>query len=313
MGGGGGGVFSSYTPDEYKEKIREAREKTHDEAFETSVSEIINRLLVEYNNRDVEAIREHLEEIKEIIKEENVGTIQLLFGGSVSKHTYVDGLSDVDVLMTIDKSDLSELPPKKVLEYISSRLKEKLVGVQTINAGKLAVTVVFSDEIKIQILPAIKRGDGFKISTEKGNEWSNIIRPDKFATKLTELNQSQGAKVVPVIKLAKGIIAQFPENQELTGYHVESIAIEAFKRYPESMPKTTTKAMLKYFFKKAIEIVKTPIKDKTGQSINVDNYLGPENSPERLKISYTLNRMYGRMKNADAISSIEEWSAILEE
>lgn len=312
MGGGGGGVFSSYSPDEYKEKIREAREKTRDEAFETSLSEIINRLLADYNKRDVEAIGEHLEEIKEIIKEENVGTIQLLFGGSVSKHTYINGLSDVDVLMTIDKSDLFGLPPKKVLEYVSSRLKEKLVDVQDIKVGKLAVTVVFSDSIMIQILPAIKHGEGFMISTEKGNEWSNIIRPDKFATKLTEVNQSYNGKVVPVIKLAKGIIAQLPKNQQLTGYHVESIAMEAFKRYPESKPKTT-KAMLTYFFKRAAEIVKTPIRDKTGQSIHVDDHLGLESSPERLKISYTLNRMHGRMKNADAIASVEEWSAILEE
>jgi len=312
MGGGGGGVFSSYSPDKYKEKIREAREKTRDEAVETLVSKIIDRLLADYNRRDVEAIGEHLEEIKEIIKEENVGTIQLLFGGSVSKHTYINGLSDVDVLMTIDKSDLSGLPPKKVLEYVSSKLKEKLVDVQDIKVGKLAVTVVFSDDIMIQILPAIKHGEGFMISTEKGNEWSNIIRADKFATKLTEVNQSYNGKVVPVIKLAKGIIAQFPENQQLTGYHIESIAMDAFKRYPESKPKTT-KAMLTYFFKRATEIVKIPIKDKTGQSIHVDDYLGLESSPERSKMSYTLNRMYGRMKNADAIASVDEWSAILEE
>jgi hypothetical protein len=312
MGGGGGGVFSSHSPDKYKEKIKEAREKTRKEAVETLVAEIINKLLADYNRRDVEAIREHLEEIKEIIKDEDVGTIQLLFGGSVSKHTYLNGLSDVDVLMTIDKSDLSELPPKKVLEYVSSILKERLVDAQDIKVGNLAVKVVFSDGIMIEILPAIKHGEGFMISTEKGNEWSNIIRPDKFATRLTEVNQSCNGKVVPVIKLAKGIIAQFPENQQLTGYHVESIAIEAFKRYPESKPKTT-KAMLTYFFKRATEIVKTPIRDKTSQSIHVDDYLGPENSPERSKINNNLNRTYERMKNADASTSVGEWSAILEE
>ena len=78
------------------------------------------------------------------------------------------------------------------------------------------------------------------------------------------------------------------------------------------MPKTA-KAMLKYFFKRAKDIVKTPIKDKTGQSINVDEYLGPENSVKRSQISNTIDRMYRRMKNADTIGSIAEWSEILGE
>jgi predicted nucleotidyltransferase len=309
--GGGGGVFSQYTPDEYKEKIRETTRTTRDEAFETAVSEMINELLAEYNSRDVEAVSEHLDEIKEIIKEEIAGTIQLLFGGSVSKHTYVDGLSDIDVLVTIDKSDLSDLSPKKVLEYVSSRLEDGLRGVEDISVGKLAVTVVFSDGIEIQLLPAIKHDEGVKIPTGKGDDWSNIIRPDKFAARLTKVNQSHGSKVVPVVKLVKGIISQFPENQQLTGYHIESIAIEAFKRYPDS--RQTTKAMLRYFFKRAKDIVKTPIRDKTGQSINVDEYLGPENSARRSQTSYTLDGMYRRMKNADTIGSIDEWSEILGE
>lgn len=309
--GGGGGVFSRYTPDDYKEKIRETTKTTRDEAFETTVSEMINKLLAEYNSRDVEAVKEHLDEIKEIIKEEIAGTLQLLFGGSVSKHTYVDGLSDIDVLVTIDKSDLYDLSPKKVLEYVSSRLEESLLGVEDISVGKLAVTVVFSDGIEIQLLPAIKHGEGVKIPTGKGDDWSNIIRPDKFAARLTKVNQSHGAKVIPVVKLVKGIISQFPENQQLTGYHIESIAIEAFKRYPDS--RQTTKAMLRYFFKRAKDIVKTPIRDKTGQSINVDEYLGPENSVRRSQTSYTLDRMYRRMKNADTIGSIAEWSEILGE
>ncbi len=310
--GGGGGVFSQYTPDKYKEKIRESLRTTRDEAFETEVAKFINELLAEYNSRDVEAVKEHIDEIKEIIEEEIGGTINLMFGGSVSKHTYVDGLSDVDVLVTIDKSDLSDLSPKEVLEYVGSRLSESLGNVQDIRVGNLAVTVVFSDGIEMQFLPAIKRGEGVKIPTGTENNWSNVIRPDKFAKRLTEVNQTNSGKVIPTVKIVKGINLQFPENQQLTGYHIESIAIEAFKRYPDSMPKTT-KTMLQYFFKRAKDIVKTPITDKTGQSINVDEYLGPENSVKRSQISYTIDRMYRRMKNADTIGSIAEWSEILGE
>ena len=43
--GGGGGVFHSRTPDDYKREIREIRDKTKDEAFETDVNEKINENL----------------------------------------------------------------------------------------------------------------------------------------------------------------------------------------------------------------------------------------------------------------------------
>ena len=57
--------------------------------------------------------------------------------------------------------------------------------------------------------------------------------------------------------------------------------------------------------------VKKPIKDKTNQSIHVDDDLGPENSPQRLRVSYTLDRIGRRMRNADEVGSIEEWESIL--
>jgi len=312
LGGGGGGVFNNHSPEEYQRKIRESLEKTRDEAYETEVAKFINEILADYNSRDVEAVRDHLDEIKEMIEEDIGGTTNLLFGGSVRKNTYVEGLSDVDILVTIEKSELSDLPPKDILEYVSSKLEENLVNIEDIRVGNLAVTVIFSDGIEIQLLPAIKRGDGFKIPTGRGNDWSKVIRPDKFATRLTEVNQLNSEKVIPAIKLVKGINSQFPENQQLTSYHIESIAIEAFKSYPDSKPKTT-KTMLEHFFEKASETVKSPIKDKTGQSINVDEYLGPENSVNRFQISHALDRVYRRMKNADTVGSVEEWKSILGE
>jgi len=170
--------------------------------------------------------------------------------------------------------------------------------------------VMFTDNTEIQFLPAIKRGEGFKIPTENGDSWSNIIRPDKFAKRLIDINQLCGAKVVPVVKLVKGINSQLPDSQQLKGYHIESLAIEIFKSYPESSP-TTTKEMLKYFFEKGRDLIKTPIRDKTGQSINVDEYLGLENSKDRLGLSNTLDIYYRRMNNADTIGDISKWKNIL--
>lgn len=309
--GGGGGVFGGdYTPEKYKEIIRKSRESTQDAQFETTVNEKINERLAGYS-RDSDTTREHLNEIKEIIEEDTIGTTEMRYGGSVSKHTYVDGLSDVDVLVIIDKSELSDSSPQEVLEYIKTKLTDvNSRNIENISVGKLAVTVKFSGGEEIQLLPAIRRGEGYRIPAQKGDKWSDIIRPDKFVTKLTEVNQNCNGKVVPVVKLVKGILSQLPEDQQLNGYHIESIAIEVFKSYPDSNPKTP-KAMLRYFFEKAKDVVKSPIEDKTNQSIHVDDYIGPKDSPERMRISYTLDRIARKMKNADEVGSSEEWESIL--
>jgi len=308
--GGGGGVFHSRTPDDYKRKIREIREKSKDEAFDIAVNEKINEKLGDYNSRDTESHREHLNEIKQIIEAEKDGTVELKFAGSVSKHTYVDGLSDVDILVLVNNSELADKTPNEIKNYIKSRLQQKLKNVNEIRVGSLAVTVRFSDSTEIQLLPAIQKGDGYRIPTEKGDNWSNITQPDKFASKLTESNQACGQKVVPVIKIAKSINAQLPEDQQLSGYHIESLAIKIFRNYPDNASRTP-KAMLKYFYEQAKDKVKTPIQDSSRQSIHVDDELGPENSARRLRTSYTLYRISNRMKNADASTNSEEWEKIL--
>jgi len=312
MGGGGGGYFGGdYTPSKYKEILRESQSTTENTEYEAEVSEIISQRL-SGSVRDSDITSEHLDELQEVIEEEGVGTVEMKFGGSVKKHTYVDGLSDVDVFLCIDKTDLADASPAEVLNYVKNRIvKANLSDVQEVSVGKMAVTVTFTNGEQIQLLPTIRKGDGYKISDGKG-EWSNVVRPDKFASKLTEVNQQNNSKVVPVIKLAKGIISQLPENQQLSGYHVESMAIEIFKSYPENEPRTP-KAMLRYFFEHAKDVVKTPIKDKTNQSIHVDDDLGPENSPERIRASYTLDRVSRKMKNADEVRSTEEWEEILGE
>lgn len=308
--GGGGGVFHSKSPNEYKREIREIRKQSKDEAFETTVNDKINEKLGEYNARDTEAHREHLADIKEVLEEDGYGTLDLKFAGSVSKHTYVDGLSDVDVLVLVDNSELADKTPNEIKEYIKSKLQERLSDIGEIRMGSISVTVKFNDGSEIQLLPALKKGEGYKIPSEKGDTWSQVTKPDKFASKLTEVNQSCGQKVVPVIKIAKSIIGQLPEDQQLSGYHVESLAIKIFSNYPADASKTP-KAMLSYFFEKARDEVRNPIKDSTGQSIHVDDYLGPEDSAPRIRRGYALQRIYNRMRTADISGNGEEWEKIL--
>ncbi len=65
--------------------------------------------------------------------------------------------------------------------------------------------------------------------------------------------------------------------------------------------------MLPVLFEKAKELVLAPIRDSTGQSVHVDEYLGEADSQERRNVSHLLNRTFKRMRNASAAQSDSQW------
>src|SRR5437879_7713289 len=102
MGGSGGGFFGGSTDaDDLIRKGRDAEVKASNTEFDSEVSAEISSLHPQINNRDVEAVNTHLDGIKSALEKNIEGTIDLLFGGSVARHTYVDGLSDVDSLVLL--------------------------------------------------------------------------------------------------------------------------------------------------------------------------------------------------------------------
>src|SRR5579864_1800918 len=90
----------------------DTEQRTSIPAFEGQVSSLLTGLLGEYNARDASLVQERLDEAKQVLKEDIGGTVDQLFGGSVAKHTYVDGLSDIDSLVTINDSDLEGQSPR---------------------------------------------------------------------------------------------------------------------------------------------------------------------------------------------------------
>jgi len=304
MGGAGGLFHGSDKPEELFRKVRESESKTGDQTFETEVGGYIGSLLAKYNERS-EIVREHLETIKKALEKEIDGTVDLLFGGSVARHTYVDGISDVDALVVLNKSELVDKSPEEVKGYFLNRLNVQLPNT-LIEEGTLAVTVKYTD-IEIQLLPALRSKEGFRIADSSGRGWS-IIKPLKFAERLTRANQEMGGKLIPTIKLAKSIISALPKSRQLEGYHTESLAIRIFQDYDG--PKSP-KAMLTHFFCNAGQHIKNPIKDVTGQSIYLDSYLGEADSINRKVVGDSLTRIGRRMKNGDGARSLRQWQEIL--
>jgi hypothetical protein len=288
-----------------REETQKLESELAQQKYEVEVAEAISIALGEINGRDIANTTRHLEQIKKALESEIDGSLDLLFGGSVAKHTHVDGLSDVDTLVILNKSELSDKPPDDVQSYFAELLRSKLPGC-SVTAGRLAVTVV-KDGDEIQLLPALREKDGLKIPSGVAARWSRV-RPEAFTEDLTKANQESGGKIVPMIKLAKSIISQLPDQFQLSGYHVEALAVKAFRGYKGPM---TTKAYLHEFFRRAPNLLQNPIPDVTGRSDYIDKYLGAAGGPERIAAGRVFERVRHAMDNADKDRSVKAWADLI--
>lgn len=311
MGGSGSNSSSSYRFDsaaarkDMRQELVKLEADLERQKLDVEVAEILSELLADMNSRDAEGNSRTLNAIKKALEKEIDGTIDLMFGGSVKKHTYVDGLSDIDTLVILNNTDLASKTPAEVRTYFAERLKERFPD-SPVLIGRLAVTIRFQNT-EVQLLPALKQSGALKIPKADGDGWSRI-KPKEFTDSLTHVNQALGGKVIPTIKLAKSIIADFPKEQRLSGYHIEALAITIFRDYSGTR---TTKNLLTEFFAKASEHLKNPIADPTGQSAYVDEYLGSADSKKREQLGKFMDRIASKMASADRDKSRAGWADIL--
>ena len=82
-------------------------------------------LLVEYKRRDGTRVAKRLEVICDSLNRAGHRAVQTKFGGSVSKHTYVSGISDVDVLLIVNHTGFKNRPPSDALKAVRKVLKHQ--------------------------------------------------------------------------------------------------------------------------------------------------------------------------------------------
>ena len=261
-------------------------------------------LLVRYNRRNTAAVTRHLESLCGILREQGHSSVQTMFGGSVRRGTFVNGLSDVDVLLTVSETSLANRPPSEVIAYVKATIQERLPR-NTITPGRLAVTVEYSDGTEIQLLPAIRTRNGVRIADPGSTRWSNIVQPENFAEKLAQVNQANNGRVILIIKLAKAIADCFisRHSRKISGYHMESLAIDAFENYEGF---EDPKAMLMHLFTHAINAVMNPIEDSTGQSRHVDEYLGEPDSRPRRRVATYFGQMRAEVNRCETKAQFDE-------
>ena len=134
-----------------------------------------------------------------------------------------------------------------------------------------------------------------RIANPGSNQWSNVARPDGFARKLAKVNTARDGRVVPIIKLAKTADCFISRpSRKISGYHMESLAIDAFK---DCQGPLDPKSMLIHLLEHSMDAVKNPITDSTGQSRYVDDKLGRADSGPRKRASTYFGQMRGKVNS----------------
>jgi hypothetical protein len=305
MGGSGGGRFSGPLTESLERQIERARQQEQDR-LEREINSFLHRLLVHYNDRNTDLISERVSQVQRLLGEA-AEVKSIIFGGSIAKHTDVSGLSDVDALVILRRTDLTGKPPQALLDAFYQILRTKLprAEVASINKGRLAVTVKYLDDLEIQLLPALRSGTTISIAEADGKGW-NETKPLQFQTALKDADVRLNGNLVPAIKLVKSLVDDLPELKQLSGYHIEALALDAMQGYNGP---TTPRALLLHILERAAERILTPLKDITGQSQELDAYLGPANSLRRRN---TAQALVGMRRRLAAATTLSQWKAAFE-
>ena len=259
--------------------------------------------LRDYNDRDTEAIQRHIRGLRDALRQTNSEVIETRYGGSVIRNTYVNGLSDVDVLLTVNDTSLSGRDPRSVIKKMAELIQRRMPK-SDVSYGDMAVTIKYADGHEVQVLPAIKTKSGVRVADPSRNRWSRVVRPANFARKLTQVNQANKGRVVPAIKLTKALIERQVQSKRdhISGYHLESLAIDAFRSYKGSYDH---KSMVNHLCAYASKAVLQPIKDSTGQSRNVDDYMGPQGSAGRQRAVRTFTTVRTNLNSCRSESDVD--------
>ena len=158
--GGSGGTGSYFSVGDAKALEQQARRRLEQSRLDAAVNSLLQHELTDINDRDTDLTNERLEAIEQALGSKIGEVERLLFGGSVAKHTFVNGLSDIDALVEITEEGISERSPAEVGSGFATALKQALPqgDVEDIRLGRLAVTVRYLDGTEIQLLPAIRVG-----------------------------------------------------------------------------------------------------------------------------------------------------------
>lgn len=290
-GGGGGGSGGGGNV------AQVAKESTDEATVRSKVNDYLEQKLMETRPKDPEEVRRRVKEMVDVINDGLDGNVTHFDGGSASKDTFVEGISDYDIVVRLNDTELADRLPQDALKQVAEKLAKKY-GPENVKVGVMAVTVTDPKTSReYQAVPAVSAGKGKMKFPEPGkNKWGKVAQPNKFARELARADRRENGRVKDAIRMFKLMQEKrLYKEERLKGYHIEAIAYMAFQNPGKANDHRTA---LEYMTRAAANIVRRPIKDSTGQSRHVDDYLGARDSSERTKASHALTHLADKMKEA---------------
>ena len=92
-------------------------------------------------------------------------------------------------------------------------------------------------------------------------------------------------------------------SRKISGYHIESLAIDVFAGYEGDLD---PRSMLVHFLGHSVKAVITPIKDPTGQTKYVDEYLGQADSGPRKRASRYFGQLRGKVNSCKTRAEFDD-------
>jgi len=212
MGGSGSGrnfsdsADTAWNPAGLAESVKRTRQLQDRVELEQLFDETVGRI----NQFDTEEMAQHKQTILNALRDEFEGLTDLQGGGSRTRHTYVDGLSDVDFLADLGPYSQSSVPSKNdsaaVIAAMADRIQRRL-PLTEVTPGRMAVTIRFADGHELQVLPAFRYHSGYRVPDAEGSGWV-LTRPSVFAQLLRARNADTGGRLLRIIKLGKLMCAK---------------------------------------------------------------------------------------------------------
>jgi|LAHU01.1.fsa_nt_gb predicted nucleotidyltransferase len=272
--------------------------ETETSSSKTHINQFLEEMLKDARISDekVQNIKNRIDEIKNKLEKCDVEIEDISWEGSYSKKTYVEGLSDIDLLVclgtysetTFEYKDNSRNALRRLAKIIHERYPKTSTEI-----GKMAVTVTFSDGIELQFLPAFKYHTGYKIPDPSGDGWI-VSYPRRFKQELIERNKSLSWKLKPTIRLIKNLFEKNDIN--ISSYHLENLALTSLENYNgtnnyvDIITHILSKSKVKIFYK---------MPDISEQSTYVDDYLGNSHSEKRGDISKKISKIENSLKTLE--------------
>lgn len=218
--------------------------------------------------------------------------------GSYRRHTKTKKLKDVDIFVVLDRdgpeASLRRSGPEEVLNTLAGILGNSYSDV---TVDQLAVTVNFADDDEIMsfdVVPAFRRtlsGKGYEIPDTLTGDWI-ATNPKTHHELLTERNKECDDKLIPLIKMIKGL------NREI-GEPVRSFLLEVMAQQLVMTPFGRYQDEIRWFLANAVTAVNQSWPDPAG--------LGPDvNTLSLAERAEAANALEGALKIAEQAILLED-------